>query len=962
MKVRIKSLPKSANGSQVNNKFQGKEINWPGFSNEGSDNITLKRTLAPVPRDKANVEAEKGEVAIADMNFDGIPEHFVVGGQRHSSGGTPLSLPADSFIFSDTQKMKIKDRDILDRFNMGKGSFTPADIAKKFNLNKYRQMLYDKDADKIQTDTAEMMIQNYNLKLGELALVQESKKGFPQSIPTIAMPYLETQGIDPSQLLPQQQQDEVPAQSYAKYGGIPKAQDGITGAGNFFKHHFFNDEIDLSQNNPHIRALTQFKNDLIAPGKLGANYGKYMQEYDAPIPGLNFSPDKLHEFTSKYPDIIVRYLKALQETEPDIIEDEADYISQQKGLTERLSWDWVPGSDADIIGENLPDILRERALKLRNQRKVENFYKNLEGRQDKAIEKIVKLQSEIAKLPAGSTDKITKKIELKYLQQQLTPGYLDRLMDSRAGFLETGDEEIDDSPGLVSETVQQQNAPVHVVEDTVPETDTVDYTQIYNYKYGGSVDLPKAQTGNVPKPGWNKGIDNQGKTIYRLYDNNLKIVKSSYTDPKPSAAKQTPAQTTTSPVSNRRSVDINPLAIDTKNWKYKGVTGVFDAEGHVIPGSLPEVQSRVSGKNVWGDESKINNKETKELWKEYFDKAGWDPEKDSDRTEDNVKDFQRYVNKYYTDKGLKPYFDDTENFLVDGYWGPATARVPLPIGKREEAIAKVEEEKAKIKEEAKIYNNPLPVQKDVPNEWWLQDKNNLGFAMSNLFGINRYTPWNAVPDNMYLDPTFYDPTRALAANSEMVNQGVQGAATFSNPQAFNANFSQLQGQGASHAADIVGNYADRNVSVANQANAANTAGYNQYSREKANLATNLFDKYAMMNQQFDNSKRQAKEQIVTALNQGYTNSGKTQALNSLFPNFNIDPSAGGPLYWTGNPASLQPSYVDEDAKISKFVETWKTHCPTCDESKIIDAYYRTNKDKTAENPNMQYAPYLGFPG
>ena len=38
------------------------------------------------------------------------------GGKRHHSGGTPVSVPPGTFIFSDTKKLKIKDADILEKF------------------------------------------------------------------------------------------------------------------------------------------------------------------------------------------------------------------------------------------------------------------------------------------------------------------------------------------------------------------------------------------------------------------------------------------------------------------------------------------------------------------------------------------------------------------------------------------------------------------------------------------------------------------------------------------------------------------------------------------------------------------------------------------------------------------------------------------------------------------------------
>lgn len=180
----------------------------------------VRNTLQPVPRDIANLEAEKGETAV--INIDGFPAHFNIGGKRHSQGGTPLNLPDDSFIFSDTAKMKIKDPEILKQFGMSmkSGGYTPADIAKKYQINKFRKMLADPETDDLQRSTAEMMIANYNEKLAKLALAQESKKGFPQGLPAIAMPYIQAHNIDPAQYIPTQGQEFDPNadMGVARYG------------------------------------------------------------------------------------------------------------------------------------------------------------------------------------------------------------------------------------------------------------------------------------------------------------------------------------------------------------------------------------------------------------------------------------------------------------------------------------------------------------------------------------------------------------------------------------------------------------------------------------------------------------------------------------------------------------------------------------------------------------------------
>lgn len=217
-KVRITHLPTARTGYQV----QGALVNdVPAMGGRDYNAYISKKPkqdskyLTAVPRDEANLEAEDGETAFGDINGDGFPEHKIIKGKRHYEGGVPLNLPDGTFIFSDTKSMKISDCTILKMFGKpcGKQSYTPAELAKPYDINKYRTMLEDPDSDEMTRKTAELMIKKYVIKLGALALAQESKKGFPQGIPEVAYPYMESVGLTAEDILPhdpnEQQQEEM---------------------------------------------------------------------------------------------------------------------------------------------------------------------------------------------------------------------------------------------------------------------------------------------------------------------------------------------------------------------------------------------------------------------------------------------------------------------------------------------------------------------------------------------------------------------------------------------------------------------------------------------------------------------------------------------------------------------------------------------------------------------------------
>lgn len=187
-KVRIKSAPESmAYGGQTN---YGLDLGQKKVYSDMNDNPydSVSKTLQPVDRDEANIEAEQGETAYGDFNNDGHNEHMNIGGKKHTQGGTPLKVPQGTFIYSDTKKLRIGGA-VLGKFGKSpetKQKYTPAELAKQYDVNKYQAILDDPYADKMSKDTAAIMIQNFEKKLGGLALVQEGMKGFPQGIPDVA--------------------------------------------------------------------------------------------------------------------------------------------------------------------------------------------------------------------------------------------------------------------------------------------------------------------------------------------------------------------------------------------------------------------------------------------------------------------------------------------------------------------------------------------------------------------------------------------------------------------------------------------------------------------------------------------------------------------------------------------------------------------------------------------------------
>jgi hypothetical protein len=238
MRVRIKRLPQARTGYQVQGALVNDVPAMGGVDYNayiGQERPKVGNTISKVPRSKANLEAEGGETVIGNIDGSGMPSFYTITGPRHSEGGVPLNLPDDSFIYSDTQSMKISDPTILKMFNKPakKGGYTPAELSKPYDLNKFRKILQDPESDEIARNTAELMIKNYTIKLGALALAQEAKKGFPQGIPEVAKPYMDANNISPEQIMPelaaqkQQAQEQAPEDAGQEPNIEPQAEEDM---------------------------------------------------------------------------------------------------------------------------------------------------------------------------------------------------------------------------------------------------------------------------------------------------------------------------------------------------------------------------------------------------------------------------------------------------------------------------------------------------------------------------------------------------------------------------------------------------------------------------------------------------------------------------------------------------------------------------------------------------------------
>ena len=210
----------------------------------------------------------------------------------------------------------------------------------------------------------------------------------------------------------------------------------------------------------------------------------------------------------------------------------------------------------------------------------------------------------------------------------------------------------------------------------------------------------------------------------------------------------------------------------------------------------------------------------------------------------------------------------------------------------------------------------VAVTPETQPKMWLQDKIKTAGAFTDLMSAKKYMPWAAKYDLRTPKPTFMDPTRELAANAEQANIQTNALAQFAGPQALSARSSGVMGQASKNAADVMSKYNNANVNIANQfeSNIANIE--NQEQQLNTGAQQKLYDQNTITNQQYDNTKRALRNNLMNQTTSGITNMTKTAALNKLYPQWQVDPTIGGDVDYDPTKArQIKPemSGPDDDA-------------------------------------------------
>lgn len=1091
MRVKIKKLPTAQSGLEVKMKGlkSGLGLNsnmtpWGAVVGKMSQpSIKVNGTLQPVPRNQANLEAEKGEEAMLPTE-SGIPDKFTIAGKRHYDGGTPLNLPPDSFIFSDTNSMKVKDPELLKHFGMSakKGGFTPASISKKFDINDYKKTLADPDTDDLQKKTAEAMISKYNIKLAKLGLIQESMKGFPQGIPKVAMPYIETMNMDPAQFAASSPQpgdaQNTSDNQTAKYGGnLPKAQNGTswggmllnafeapqrtmmylgTGALNAVEGHGWQGKYEmpgtvLKQNYPDAPSWLTTATDVLADPFLISGVGKSIARSAVKAfseVGIKESAEMVSKGLTKEAvtkDVVLAALEkaakpttnfnysvmehalntgiehghqAISDAGRDLSKSEIENEIKNKviratgraGQVETIkagsenvvkAGQYVGeklGQATTYIGEKVPEVAKtvyEGGKKVINKgiKAIDNPYvlpvaapalgnvrssisrNMLQDKLSDANKTIEQLQQQTQQPQQLHTLNNPYKIVYSADGKNVM-GYKDtRRPDVWITEQEYTNATNPNPKSTFAQTKQVVERPITVpVQNTVPQQvqqqtpDTIrNLSQEDQNKLLG---LPQQKLGGaLPQAKLGMTLSSDGK--YYFDDGNGKV-----TEIDPDIAKRYIASHSATSSEPIYDVYDKGIAKGIKESKYDfvypqkdlqhkeqtvGSQHNFDPESGFYYTTIKPGQTGLNDfinrhKEIIDNYKGASGTGVDAWKKDHLAAAGKENPADTYVIDENNKRYREITGEDLVKDNPDKYKPGVEIFNMPGLKTPSTPKTD---------VAKTE---TKTPGDTQIKADHInPGQAANPNApWWLQDIIKTTNAAGDYMGIKKYMPWEAKPSVYTPNVLFADPTRELAANSEQSNIAGQNLAQFTGPQAFNARFNEIQGHGAQNAADILGRYNNMNINTSNQQEVQNAATMNRASEVGAKRATDLYDKYTIANQSFDNSKRQAKDAMVNQFVQGITNANYTANLNDLNPQYAINPSVGGRDYFK-NPRALdgktseQPSVMDYYKKIMESDENLRAH-----PDKVLDAAlkmsgYGTIEDRKAALQNSSNGVQM-YPG
>jgi len=857
-KIKITRLPKAVGGGaygaqtppvdNMSNPYTG------SYRGGNTPEIKVNETLQPTSKENATLEAELGETVVTNLQGEGLPEFYKIAGKPHSRGGTPLNLPSNSFIFSQNNKLKIKDSDTLKMFGKtAKGAgYTPAEISKSYNLNKYREVLANPYNDKIQRETAEKMIQNYNLKLGALALVQESMKGFETGIPALAMGYMEHAGISPEELLGQAPQPTAPPQM--KMGGESRRMEG-GGANDFM-------EVTMKERPDWMNAVKKTK-------------GAFMDK----IAGIG------------------RALTGVDEEEEMLARTGSDYMFDSNSGVDLGQNTFLPSGTPDPynskMGAQFQGLAKYGAEVSNKNKYIKKADGTIEIRtQGGEFIGVVK-PGQKEKFDGGGATGALPRLPGGMKYYTMPDGSIE--MRNRKGYVvqvirPAGSNQI---PETASRSKKVQDMKRDAIKWD-PKAEGYDRTKVRkNHYIMGDDGKYRKVTGHSKAKADAKYFDDDERLgkyaddyalLKQTFEEDPELKKAFIDNYRSTVKKVKVGKLTQAQINSMRGLTDKQI-MDIFYLKQKQNLAVQNKMGNIDDPKDAMDHDRSLAKKILNDLD-FEQLPIDQIGAFQAAYTGLYTLSQDDKYKGKLKNFK------IADVGV----DDESGALtggrgtisdIDGYEGNTTIGQAALAMDSELATEDVPEIDGPA--DVKHMKVPPTYQGAKP---WTQDLVNLGFAGSRYFDIEKAKPFEAPLATRYADPNTLDFRGGAARIGSQVAAGAQQAGTLMGPQAFAATFANMQKGAADSTMKLQEQEYQGNQNILNKFEMFNTGVHNKAAQVKQGLATKLYDKHQIVNQQFKNAKWKAANEIRNATNQLITNRGQTQSLNAMHDDFAVDPTTG----------------------------------------------------------------------
>jgi hypothetical protein len=901
-KVQIENLPEGfelVNGDLIRKAHGGSVtgdqrdyglVTYNPHANESSEpkDTDVRYSLSSVPREHANIEAEGGETILTDLNNDGQFGLYDIKGPRHGSGGVPMFVPEQSFIFSDTQKMKMGKEMLSEHGIQSRKKMTPAKVSKQYELNKFYGLLNDEYADNIQRNTSDLMLQKNKEGLSKLAFNQEMMKDFEEGLPLAAYPYIQSIGIDPFEFAervnglqqftgdqqdPQMNQADMQAMSAMRYGGdLPRAQ--FAGQPQTCGEGMEWDQMTQTcvplPGAPTTPPMSAMSNMLYAAQDF-ANQNQENFDFNRDVKGIG-SPFNDYEINS-------------YSGEEDNAEDNRSF--GEKAATGFNNFIGRPATKA--FGEASKFVTAGADV-------INEMFKNKKGRQ--AEQDMLKQTmadnafgtSYGGVLDGGIWDTLTGKI---YGNMQGDPsvgggfaGYYSKygreIPKAQAG-LEPGTELIGGSPEWIDYyksdaaknyrdkryvAYQQRRksadfldrAKKRKLEDGLLSPE--DYHDLYvrgEKQIYGIQDFYKDRGDYLTRGTWDKHYD-WDTSKYKTWRE---------------------AKAAGDPMYKNKG----------QNWMYNQAIDDMNAAGGKYKAMTPQEIAQFESGYIGGQMLQ-------------------------DLTPEQVQDMeQKGLDDQIVEIAGKKYAISPESGYAGNTW----------IGQQETYIVPDKPEEPDVVEPEEVRDVNVPdVEYNPPNTIkapWIQD------VLKTQAIANRerdmFLPWEPPVRRNYMAAALEDPTAAIAARNSQLAAAQEALGAFGGRNAMTANLAAAQGQAAQDIANVVSGVNQRNVGTVNQANQFNAQLENRFNETEALRNTRQYDNTMKTLQTYMDEKNFDREQYADALANQITNMSNTYNQNQLYDYFNIDPLSGGDIRQTGAKAFQPNSEQDEWAFMNDYMEAAK---------------------------------------